>query len=68
MRISELLSIQFKDLALDGSVKILGKGRKIRTVFLMNEVIKQMNFYRYVREETNLISDYVFVSHGRSSR
>jgi integrase/recombinase XerD len=27
-----------------------------------------MNFYRYVREETNLISDYVFVSHGRSSR
>jgi site-specific recombinase XerD len=52
----------------DGSIKVIGKGKKIRTVFLSEEIIKQANFYRYTREETSLISDFMFVSHSRSSR
>jgi integrase/recombinase XerD len=68
MRISELLSVRFQDVAFDGSVKIIGKWKKIRTVFISNEIIERANFYRYVREESNLISDFIFVSHGRSSR
>jgi integrase/recombinase XerD len=68
LRVSELLSIRYDDIKSDWSVVIMWKWRKERRIFFNEELQKQSNFYKRTREESNLVSDYIFVSHANNSR
>ncbi|MCH7410649.1 tyrosine-type recombinase/integrase [Belliella sp. DSM 111904] len=70
VRLSELLSIQWKDLDLtEGVVKILGKRKKQRIIPLTNVITKNIISYKKVFEETFSFvdeSDYFIVRKDRS--
>lgn len=66
LRIDEILSIQLKDLHLEGEapfVTILGKGNKIRTPYLMKGIVSHLNWYITVYHNDNPSQDdYLFYS------
>jgi site-specific recombinase XerC len=51
----------------DGGIEIVGKGRKRRVVFLTPDIVKSINFYEYLKGECGVVSEYIFISHSRSS-
>lgn len=56
LRIDEILSVKIKDISLQGthpSITVTGKGRKVRTLYIMNAPLK-------------LLKKYIFVSHGNN--
>jgi integrase/recombinase XerD len=67
MRIGELLSIKKEDIRSDWGIEIVGKGRKRRVVFLTPDIQKSINFYEYLKVESCIFSEYVFVSHSNNN-
>jgi len=64
LRISEALGIRLADIdAVDKSIRITGKGKKIRSVFFDLEGIERsLGHYLHSRSQLSLPHDYLFVS------
>ncbi|MCD1147007.1 tyrosine recombinase XerC [Peptoniphilus sp. KCTC 25270] len=57
MRLSELSSIDVKDLNSDGSLRIIGKGNKERMIYLNTSCKESIVEYLKIRSESNLPKD-----------
>ena len=61
-RLAELASINHADIAPHQQLKVIGKGRKYRVVFLSNDCYKAVQDYLFLRSDNY---KPLFISHGR---
>ena len=62
MRLSELVSINYNDIRDDGSLTILGKGNKERTIYLNKACINAVNAYMKKRPNDGVKDKALFLS------
>ena len=65
-RVSELVNIKLSDIDLNNQeIRVLGKGKKVRIVYLGSYAVDSINDYLSVRNELlkNKESDYLFLNH-----
>ncbi len=64
MRLSELANIKLEDIFKDGTLKVIGKGNKERTIYLNRACIKSIENYLEVRPKIE--NKYLFLSTRKS--
>lgn len=65
LRVSELLSLRTNDVSLEeGTLRVVGKGRKMRLVPISHEAMRQLKLYLQTRPlfVTPLSEDYIFLN------
>lgn len=65
LRVSELINIKVSEI--QEEMQILGKGRKLRTVYIPTEVLKLAEYYVWRRRARMGDAEYLFVSHSKNS-
>lgn len=66
MRVSELVNLNIKDVNFDrGEIAVLGKGKKLRLVFLSESALKWLNQYLEARRINNFTSPVFLSPRGR---
>ena len=64
LRVSELTNIKVADLR--SEMQIIGKWKKLRTVYIPGDILKLAEYYVW-RRKKKVVSEYLFISHANNS-
>lgn len=66
LRVQEMLDIKINDIGDWDELQVIGKWRKLRLVFLCQEVKELITYYLWIRKSRWIKGEYLFVSHSHN--
>jgi len=67
LRVQEMIDIKVSDIWESDELQVIWKGRKLRLVFVCQEVKDLVKYYLRLRESRGIKGEYLFVSHSHNN-